>query len=145
MNPELFSATNVMVVVILLIQLYKLLRPALLKTETGAQIVGTVDAAYGFVYEFAPAIYRIVEVGQKKGLFGKDRKPKEFLDLLRDEAKKQGVTLEPAHEATAKLIAADMAAAEHQNDFPVGSQVLHSPVTQPERGRPLPPTGAPAA
>ncbi|HNV71764.1 MAG TPA: hypothetical protein PKO06_18810 [Candidatus Ozemobacteraceae bacterium] len=107
------NTATVLILIVLVIQVYKLARPMLKGTETGSKIVNTVDTAWAFVYDFSPAIYTIVEALEKKGVIKKEAKASEFLKLLQEEAKKQGVTLAPANEAAAVLQAKTMAAQDH--------------------------------
>jgi hypothetical protein len=104
------------VLIILFIQVFKLARPFLAKTEWGRKLITAYDAGAAFVSETAPIGYRVIEVASKKGLLEKDvTKSAAFLQWLREEAKKQGIALTPEQEAKAALIAADQATDDHLN------------------------------
>jgi len=111
---DLLTPANVMLVVVLFIQIYKLARPMLMKTESGKDVVDTVDRAWKFVYDKAGPIYLIVEAMAMKGLIDKTDKSARFLGELREEAWKHRIRLSPEQESEAMFIARTNAAADHQ-------------------------------
>ena len=97
---------NVILLMVGLIQLYKLSKPYL-----PASWAANVDKASEFLSWAVPAIYNIIEGLEGKGVIDKNSKFSVFLDHLFEAAKKQGVTLSIADIAKAKLLAEGLAQA----------------------------------
>lgn len=102
------------IAVILLIQLYKVARPILPKLGVSEGFLSTMDKAMGFVYDVVPGIYRVVEALASKGKIKPEAKWVEFLKLLDEQARQEGVTLSSAERARAELLVKDLAARDHQ-------------------------------
>jgi len=120
---DYLTPANVMLVAVLLIQVYKLARPFMAKTEKGAAIVSTIDRGWGFVADKAPAIFTIVEALAEKNVIKKTDKAGQFLLELRNEAMKHKIDLTPEHEAEAQFIAKTLAAQDHQPALPAGQAI----------------------
>jgi hypothetical protein len=99
---------------ILLIQIYKIARPILPKLGVSEGFLNTMDKAMGFVYDVVPGIYRVVEAMASKGKIKPEAKWVEFLKLLDEQARQEGVTLSSAERARAELLVKDLAAQDHQ-------------------------------
>lgn|GEM_PF-5940964 len=147
---EHLTPANVMVCLVLAIQIYKLARPFLAKTERGAAVVSAVDNSWAFIYDKAPLLYGIVEALAEKGIISKGDKANRFLEELRGEALKHQISLQPQHEAEAKFIARSLAAKDHQPGTVVGELVGTLPITGGTSSgtfvttaAPLPPNGDP--
>lgn len=111
---------NIILLVIGLIQLYKLIKPSL-----PAGWVTNIDKASGFLSWAVPAVYNVIEGLEERGLIDKKSKFSAFVDLLFEAAKKQNLTLSMADMAKAKLMAEGLA------------QASKAPRTLPTDGPPI--------
>lgn len=97
---------NWLLVILTIIQLYKLLRPSLPKG-----ITDSVDKASSFLEWSIPALYNVVEALEKSGTIDKTSKFSVFFDKLMEEAKKQNIVLSVEDVAKAKTIVSGIAQA----------------------------------
>lgn len=101
------------IAVILLIQLYKIARPILPKLGISESVLGVADKGLAFVYDVVPGLYRVVEALVTKGKIKPESKWVEFLKLLDEQARQEGVVLSSAERARAELLVKDLAARDH--------------------------------
>jgi len=102
----LLQPENLILIIIGLIQAYKLLRP-----YAPAGWKPNIDKAENFLSWAVPSVYNIIERLEAQGTISKNSKFSRFVDMLADVAKKQGVELSLPDILKAKLMAEGLAQA----------------------------------
>lgn len=111
------NPANWAIAAILLIQLYKLVRPSL-----PVQVTETADKVSDFFSWAIPACYETVQALEKNNIVSKSSKLSVFFDKLFEESAKQKVALTAADLLKAKAIVSGIAA----KDKPITGTLLES-------------------
>lgn len=104
---------------ILIVQIYKLIRPVFSEKDSAKGIINGIDKGLGFVYSVVPSLYTIIEDMTQKGQINKNSKWINFLKLLSDQAEKEGVELSDRDRERARLIVDSLAAENHIKTNPM--------------------------
>lgn len=104
---------------ILIVQIYKLIKPLFADKDSAKNVIDGIDKGLGFIYSVVPGLYTIVEDMANKGQINKNNKWMNFLKLLSEQADKEGVELSSRDRERARLIVDSLAAEDHIKTNPM--------------------------